>query len=144
MIETFERQICSHVGIPSDPDERNKVDTEPIKRSVSQFIKENLPGVETEPSIEELCMYTVSYDHDHNLHLPFSAYLKVQVSPDEVHILDSHPEYPNIVFGAGFSGQGFKLGPVTGEFLADLAMRKTPKYPTQPFKADRFKKTSKL
>ena len=56
-------QICSHVGIPTDPDERNKVDTEPIKRSVSEFIKENLPGVETEASIEELCMYTVSKDH---------------------------------------------------------------------------------
>ena len=56
-------QICSHVGIPTDPDERNKVDTEPIKRSVSEFIKENLPGVETEASIEELCMYTVSQDH---------------------------------------------------------------------------------
>jgi len=117
-------KICSHVGIPTDPDERNKVDTEPIKRSVSEFIKENLPGVETEASIEELCMYTVS--------------------PDEVHILDSHPEYPNIVFGAGFSGQGFKLGPVTGEFLADLAMRKTPKYPGEPFSADRFKKDSNM
>ena len=56
----FEMQICSHVGIPSDPDDRNKVDTEPIKRSVSKFIEENLPGVETEPSIEEVCMYTVS------------------------------------------------------------------------------------
>ena len=56
----FELQICSHVGIPSDPDERNKVDTEPIKKSVSKFIEETLPGVETEPSIEEVCMYTVS------------------------------------------------------------------------------------
>ena len=53
-------QICSHVGIPSDPDYRNQVDTEPLKKSVSKFIEENLPGVEREPSIEEVCMYTVS------------------------------------------------------------------------------------
>ena len=59
-------QICSHVGVPSDPDERNKIDTESIKRSVSQFIEENLPGVETEPSIEEVCMYTVS--NNNSLH----------------------------------------------------------------------------
>jgi sarcosine oxidase/L-pipecolate oxidase len=54
-----------------------------------------------------------------------------------VHILDSHPAYPNVVFGAGFSGSGFKLAPVTGEFLADLAQGLEPKFPREPFKADR-------
>ena len=27
------------------------------------------------------------------------------MSPDGVHIMDSHPDYPNIVVGCGFSGK---------------------------------------
>ena len=37
-------------------------------------------------------------------------------------ILDLHPENPNIAIGAGFSGHGFKLGPLTGRILAELAL----------------------
>ncbi len=53
-------QICHHVGIPSTPDTRNQVDTEPIKRAVQKFIRKHLPGVDaSKPAIEEICMYTV-------------------------------------------------------------------------------------
>ena len=61
-----------------------------------------------------------------------------QVSPDFNHILDRHPKYPNIVVGCGFSGMGFKMGPVTGEILANMVTGKKSKYDTQPFKASRF------
>ncbi|MCA9537413.1 MAG: N-methyl-L-tryptophan oxidase [Myxococcales bacterium] len=37
-------------------------------------------------------------------------------------MLALHPDEPRIVIGAGFSGHGFKLGPLTGRVLADLAM----------------------
>ena len=36
------------------------------------------------------------------------------------YVLDRHPKYPNIVVGCGFSGMGFKIGPVTGEILANM------------------------
>lgn len=36
-------------------------------------------------------------------------------------IIDRHPEDERIVVGAGFSGHGFKFGPVTGRALAELA-----------------------
>jgi sarcosine oxidase len=36
-------------------------------------------------------------------------------------VLDLHPEDPRVVIGAGFSGHGFKFGPLTGRILADLA-----------------------
>ena len=35
-------------------------------------------------------------------------------------------------------GSGFKLGPVTGEFLANLATGKPPKFSNEPFLASRF------
>jgi glycine/D-amino acid oxidase-like deaminating enzyme len=44
------------------------------------------------------------------------------MTPDEHFILDHHPAYPQVVFGAGFSGHGYKFAPVIGEILADLAL----------------------
>ena len=43
------------------------------------------------------------------------------VAPDEDFIIDLHPENPRIAVGAGFSGHGFKFGPLTGRLLAELA-----------------------
>ena len=43
-------------------------------------------------------------------------------SPDEHFLIDAHPETPHAVFGAGFSGHGFKFCSVVGEILADLAL----------------------
>jgi sarcosine oxidase len=41
-------------------------------------------------------------------------------SPDEHFIIDRLPDQPNVVFGAGFSGHGFKFASVVGEILADM------------------------
>jgi sarcosine oxidase len=40
----------------------------------------------------------------------------------EDYIVDRHPDSERVALGAGFSGHGFKLGPVCGRVLADLAM----------------------
>ena len=42
-------------------------------------------------------------------------------SPDEHFIIDTHPEYEQVVVAAGMSGHGFKFASVIGEILADLA-----------------------
>lgn len=44
------------------------------------------------------------------------------LTPDEHFIIDLHPHHPQIVYGCGFSGHGFKFAPVIGEILADLAL----------------------
>jgi len=43
-------------------------------------------------------------------------------SPDEHFLIDHHPEVGSAVFGAGFSGHGFKFCSVVGEILAELAL----------------------
>jgi sarcosine oxidase subunit beta len=43
------------------------------------------------------------------------------VTPDWHAIIDQVDELPGLVLGLGFSGSGFKMGPVVGEMLADLA-----------------------
>ena len=40
----------------------------------------------------------------------------------EDYILDFHPSSENVVIGAGFSGHGFKLGPLAGRILAEMLM----------------------
>ena len=65
------------------------------------------------------------------------------MTPDENPILDSHPGRPGLVVGAGFSGTGFKLAPVFGEMLAELATGKMkgPKSAErlEHFRASRFR-----
>ncbi|MFC1996019.1 NAD(P)/FAD-dependent oxidoreductase [Chloroflexota bacterium] len=43
------------------------------------------------------------------------------VTPDWRPIIDKMDQIPGLVVGLGFSGSGFKIGPVVGEMLADLA-----------------------
>ena len=77
-------------------------DTQHLKDFLVKFIGEHFPGVEPKVSVEESCMYTKT--------------------PDENPVIDFVPGTDNIIFAVGFSGTGFKLGPVTGNMLADMAM----------------------
>ena len=97
-------QICLHEGPEIDPDKRDSVSTHELKASLQSFLRTHCPGVDPEVAIEESCIYTLT--------------------PDQNPIIDSLPERQNVVFGVGFSGMGFKLGPVTGRMLADLAQVK--------------------
>jgi sarcosine oxidase len=63
-----------------------------------------------------MCTYTV----DHNF------------------IIDRHPEHPQVVFGCGFSGRGYKFAPVVGEILADLALDGKTRHDIDFLSADRF------
>ena len=97
-------QICLHEGPEIDPDKRDSVSTQELKASLQSFLRTHCPGVDPEVAIEESCIYTLT--------------------PDQNPIIDCLPERQNVVFGVGFSGMGFKLGPVTGRMLADLAQVK--------------------
>mgnify|MGYP001295615117 CR=1 FL=1 len=43
-------------------------------------------------------------------------------TPAEDFVIDALPDEPRIVVAAGFSGHGFKFGPLTGRLLAELAL----------------------
>ncbi len=96
-------KVARHVryGTDDDPDappdsiQEDKIDD--LNRFISGFFSSTgwtLAGAEH-------CLYTVS--------------------PNEDFIIDLHPENPRIAIGAGFSGHGFKFGPLTGRLLAELA-----------------------
>ncbi|KXJ28960.1 peroxisomal sarcosine oxidase [Exaiptasia diaphana] len=106
---------------PIDPDMRDSTMTitEGSIAAAKDYIKQHLPFVDgTKPAIVELCMYTLSFDRNF--------------------ILDKHPEYNNVIIAAGFSGQGFKHGPVVGKILSDLALDRLSAYDLSPFRISKY------
>lgn len=78
--------------------ELRPADVEPVER----FLANTMPDVSPIPARHSICLYTMS--------------------PDGHFLVDRHPEFPQVAFGAGFSGHGFKFTSVLGEALADLAL----------------------
>src|SRR5207253_2994237 len=64
-------------------------------------------------------------------------------TPDHHFILGRHPEHPQVVYGCGFSGHGFKFSSVIGEVLADLATEGTTRHPIDFLSARRFRSTAR-
>ncbi|MEB3210867.1 MAG: N-methyl-L-tryptophan oxidase, partial [Leptolyngbyaceae bacterium] len=60
------------------------------------------------------------------------------MTPDKHFIVDSHPQYPQLVIGAGFSGHGFKFTTLMGKMLSDIAMDGSTRHDTSLFKLSRF------
>lgn len=111
-------RVCYHDGPETDPDSRDMADTGRILSTMKSYVREHLPSLQDTPSIVEPCMYTNT--------------------PDLQFVLDRHPSHRNIILGVGFSGHGFKLAPVVGKILCELAMDKTPSYDLTPCRVDRF------
>ncbi|XP_061074087.1 peroxisomal sarcosine oxidase [Conger conger] len=116
-------KICYHVGSETDPDERDRQTDRGDIAILSRYISRQFPGLVPVPAVVESCMYTVTPDHHF--------------------VLDCHPSHRNIVIGAGFSGHGFKFGPVVGKVLCELALGRMPSYDLSPFKIQRFPSHSK-
>ncbi|XP_030855863.1 LOW QUALITY PROTEIN: peroxisomal sarcosine oxidase [Strongylocentrotus purpuratus] len=85
---------------------------------VSNYVRKRFPLLHSTPAIVETCMYTRT--------------------PDNELILDRHPLHSNIIIGCGMSGHGFKLAPVVGKILCQLALGKTPSHDISPCSLRRF------
>lgn len=117
-------KMCLHWGPEINPDDRDDVDEEWVQTRIRQYVAQHFPSLHPEPSIVEPCIYTML--------------------PDEDCVLDKHPRWSNIIIGAGFSGHGFKLAPVVGKLLSELALGKTPSYDISRCRLDRFNIQSKI
>ncbi|MBE9112878.1 N-methyl-L-tryptophan oxidase [Nodosilinea sp. LEGE 07298] len=60
------------------------------------------------------------------------------LTPDKQFVIDQHPNHPQVVIGAGFSGHGFKFTTLMGKMLADLALDDRTPHDTSLFKLARF------
>ncbi len=60
------------------------------------------------------------------------------MTPDRDFLIGPHPQNPNVLVGAGFSGHGFKFSTLVGKILAELAADGTTDSPIERFRLDRF------
>lgn len=58
-------------------------------------------------------------------------------TPDLNFVISAHPNHPQVIVAAGFSGHGYKMASVVGEILADLATGGSTSHPTDLFSAGR-------
>ncbi|CAG0918542.1 unnamed protein product [Notodromas monacha] len=103
--------------IPVDPDHRDQDDPYRMREAGIEYVKEHLGCLNQTMAIYETCMY---------YHIE-----------DKRHIVSIHPFYDNVVVGAA-AGSGFKISPVLGKALADLATKRRPALDVSSFSLDRF------
>jgi sarcosine oxidase len=92
--------------------------------SIRESLAEALPLLAGRLLHTETCLYTMT--------------------PDEHFVIDAHPEFPQVMLAAGFSGHGFKFASVLGEVLADLATGRKPAYDLELFSLRRFEGAASL
>ncbi len=111
-------KVGDHAGASTiDLDERTfRIDEEWLQRTANSA-RILLPGLTGEIDSAITCLYTKT--------------------PDELFILDRHPEYPGLVLAGGGSGHAFKFGPVLGEAAAALATGGVPVHDITPFSLSR-------
>jgi monomeric sarcosine oxidase len=83
-----------------DPDGPRAVDDDLLAR-LSDLAATYLAGINPQPVHAEPCLYTET--------------------PTRDFVIDRHPQHPQIVIAAGFSGRGFKHTIAVGKLLVDLA-----------------------
>lgn len=81
------------------------------QQRIGRFLRRHLPRVEPTAERHSVCLYTLT--------------------PDQHFIVDRHPAWPNVLFGAGFSGHGFKFTPVIGETLCELVTKGGTRHPVE-------------
>lgn len=60
-------------------------------------------------------------------------------TPDVLPVFDAVPQHPGLIVGAGLSGHGFGIGPMSGEILANLVTDgKDDRFDLEPFRLSRF------
>jgi sarcosine oxidase, subunit beta len=62
----------------------------------------------------------------------------IDVTPDELPVIERVPEVEGLVVAAGFSGHGFCLGPITGQLICELITHRTASLSLHAFRRARF------
>jgi len=104
---------------PADPDLLDRQGAGPVDADVLRsFAARYLPEAAGRALAMTVCLFTNT--------------------PDEHFLIDLHPDLPQVVVGAGFSGHGFKFCSVVGEILADLAIEGGTRHDIDLFRVGRF------
>ena len=97
-------KLARHItgGVDDDPDDLSHLTPSKAINDLRQFVTEQFAAPIERFVDAETCLYSNTGTEDF--------------------ILDFHPDNSDVVIGSGFSGHGFKFGPLTGRVLAELAL----------------------
>jgi glycine/D-amino acid oxidase-like deaminating enzyme len=90
-------------GLPMDPDRDERIVSPIMEDMAHRFVAHRTPGLVGQPIVASRVCSLENTDNEH-------------------FIIDTHPGYANVWIAGGGSGHGFKMGPVTGEYLADRVL----------------------
>jgi sarcosine oxidase len=103
----------------TNPENVNReISREEIKRAYQKYIAKHLPGLSDNCVKAVSCLYTVT--------------------PDSNFVIDTHPEYPQIIISSPCSGHGFKHSAAIGEALSELVVEGKSRFDLSAFKITRF------
>ena len=103
---------------PDTPDRTPDTD---YSAHIDAYVQERLPEL-GKTTHTEVCLYTET--------------------PDEDFIIDAHPNCPELLIAAGFSGHGFKFCALVGRMMSELARNGKTGFDIHPFHIDREHKIS--
>ncbi|WCJ31969.1 Peroxisomal sarcosine oxidase [Euphorbia peplus] len=121
-------KVAGHGVYTCDPDKRPWTTGFPLDE-IRKWIKETFGGFvdDSGPATAQMCMYSMTPDEDFVLDF-----------------LSGGGFGKDVVVGGGFSGHGFKMAPIVGRILADLALNgETKVVDMKYFKIDRFQNDPK-
>ncbi len=113
-------KVAEHTGgnpVEGDVTTVSRADDPSDRERVESFLRQTLPGLQTDRMAHDVCFYSMSRDHH------------FYVGP--------LPGSSRVCIAAGLSGHGFKFAPVIGEALADLAMSGHSDLPIDFLRCDR-------
>ncbi|MDE0484671.1 MAG: N-methyl-L-tryptophan oxidase [Candidatus Poribacteria bacterium] len=98
------------------PDRCNREPDADYVDRIDVYVQERIPGL-GKSTHAEVCLYTET--------------------PDEDFIIDAHPNCPDLLIAAGFSGHGFKFCSLVGRIMCELALTGETEFDISPFRIKR-------
>lgn len=95
-------KAARHAGPETDPDHHDPIVPEEYVERVRNFLRDHVPALAQAPLVRaEVCLYTMA--------------------PDELFVVGSYQQRPELLIASPCSGHGFKFANLVGKALADLA-----------------------
>lgn len=111
-------KVARHgMGKSVSPDTCNRTPEKNYINLLDTYVRNRIPEL-GKAVHSEMCLYTET--------------------PDEDFIIDKHPDCPNILIAAGFSGHGFKFCSLVGRIMSELALTGKTELDISPFHIDRL------
>ncbi len=106
------------LGETVSPDKCDRNPSADYIEHLHAYLKARIPDAAGELLHAQVCLYTET--------------------PDGDFIIDTHPDCPQLIIAAGFSGHGFKFCSLVGRILAELTSSGKTNFDVRPFSVARF------